>query len=217
MSSNARNMSAIAIAVSASALAGCHVHSVMSEAQIDSRSPPDDKALVWFIRGPNPNDNSDLADLGIADDSGHFVAMLGRLQRVAIVVAPGRHVYFAFRDGGARMNADEEGALAPPAIIVEAASNAVYGIEANLLGEEKAFATFAPISPRFGRDEAYLRSVLRVTAPYAVNANEADVFNRTRATEYSWSHEWQRGNEVLQTYDAVALENHTLHLEDSFR
>ena len=201
------------LALSVALLAACHAQPAISAGAVEP-TPADYQAVVWFIRGPHPLDTASFEDVAIADEAGHFVALLGQRERVGIVVLPGRHVYFAFRDGGADLRAEEAGAIAPPALIVEAAAGAVYGVETNLVGVEKAFAVFAPISPRFGRDEVYLAAALHATEP--LDATRVQVFEQTRARQYGWRFEWQRGVAALNGCDAMAIEARTLRISDSF-
>lgn len=195
-------------------LPGCF-HSPMIKAPRGQRLPPTDQALVWFIRGPATTDVGLSGDLAISDGDGHFVALLGRMERVGLVIAPGKHVYFAFRGSGSKVKAfHKEAALPPPAIVIEAAAGEVYGVETNLVRGE--FATVALLSPRFGRDQSYLNGSLQITEPYAVDADTAREFDQRHGSEYWWDHEWHRGVEALRAYDAAGLESHTLHSSDGF-
>ncbi len=79
------------------ALSACisvqHIQPVMKNAATDDRTPPAGQALVVFVYPPNPEQTNGLG-VYVTEPDGRLVAELHEHQRVAIPVAPGKHVYY---------------------------------------------------------------------------------------------------------------------------
>ncbi len=196
-------------------VAGC-AHSPMFPSPVDVRSAPDSKAVIWFVRPDGGHRAwSGIQMVAIADQDGHFVGTLLTGERFAVLVPPGKHTYFAFRASGSKTALFHQDAGPPEALIIEGAAGQVYVVEVEMV-EDQGFATFAPASPRCGRDHEYVDRLLAITKPYGVNLQLASKFDRDHGSEYWWDHGWRRAAEAISGWGAPAIEEHTMHASDGF-
>jgi hypothetical protein len=153
-------------------LAGCgpFLDTPMHAATADVRAAPANQAMMIFVRPMRGSDRYWNLHSVVATEDGHYVAALGRNERISVAVAPGKHVYFVFREG-ANLGSDQQQRV--DAIVVDASPGKVYYAAVNLTDRGQSGPApmskeeYAQTSGTLGAPIANEAAAMRLSGPAA--------------------------------------------------